>query len=54
MHSPLGGTARSPLFSPVPDIWSDMWIIDELVSVAGRVLVCERRELGGGEVIIPA
>jgi len=33
MHSPLGTTACLPLFSQITKIWSDMWVIDELVGV---------------------
>ena len=31
MHSPLGSTVRLPLFSPIANNWSDMWIVDELM-----------------------
>ena len=31
MHSPLGSTVRPPLFSPIANDWSDMWIVDELM-----------------------
>ena len=42
MHSPLGTTACLPLFSHITKIWSDVWVIDELVVVGwvwGKVSV---------------
>ena len=42
MCSPPGITVCPPLFSPVTNYWSDMWIIDELMWWGGCGLVSER------------
>lgn len=49
MHSPLGATACLPLFSQITKIWSDVWVIDELVDV-GWMWGSERQEWGVGFV----
>ena len=42
VHSPLGSTARPPLFSPIANYWSDMRFVDELQVTGRRVWVCKR------------
>jgi len=49
MHSPLGTTACLPLLSQITKIWSDMWVIDELV-VWGGVWGGERQKWGARSV----
>ena len=31
MHSPLGSTMCLPLFSPIANHWSDVWIVYKLM-----------------------